>query len=335
MKKTLSFDSIRFLTSLFIVAIHIYPFTSISALLDYSFTRVLFRVCVPLFLMISGYFVLPKAKLNVRNLKLYSWKIFRLYCVSSFLYVPILWYQKKFLSLSFWNFFSLVFFQGTFYHLWYFPALLLGIWITFFLMSKCTLRNTLLISFVLYLVGVGGDSYYGFLSSIPFLSSFYSFFFSLFGYTRNGIFYVPLFLILGYIVRVQNHEIKSFWMIFFFFLLFVEGMTLYFLNIPRHTSMYLSLPFFSYFLMSFFSIHLHGESKRLRDLSTFVYVMHPLFFVLVHRGLKFFSDHIIFTHSLIVYFLVILITIGSFYFMTLCKEVFIHGCRHSKKSCLD
>ena len=49
----------------------------------------------------------------------------------------------------------------------------------------------------LYLIGLGGESYYGLISNIPVLSTFYRGIFQVFDYTRNGLFYVPLFLLLG------------------------------------------------------------------------------------------------------------------------------------------
>ena len=63
--KKINLDFVRLIASICIVAIHIYPFNNISELLDYQITRVFFRQCVPIFLMITGYFLIPKIFLIV------------------------------------------------------------------------------------------------------------------------------------------------------------------------------------------------------------------------------------------------------------------------------
>lgn len=46
---------------------------------------------------------------------------------------------------------------------------------------------------LLYLVGVGGDSYYGFTVAVPVLKTLYDGIFLVFSYTRNGLFFAPSF----------------------------------------------------------------------------------------------------------------------------------------------
>ena len=91
----------------------------------------------------------------------------------------------------------LLLFDGTFYHLWYFPACLLGLCLVYLMSRKLSLRNSLAIALFLYLIGLMGDSYYGLARSIPVLDAFYQGGFQVFSYTRNGLFFAPIFLILG------------------------------------------------------------------------------------------------------------------------------------------
>lgn len=67
MKKTLNLDTFRFIVSFLIVAILVYPFVTINSELDYYFTHVFCRIGVPLFLMITGYFILPKDIDTLKN----------------------------------------------------------------------------------------------------------------------------------------------------------------------------------------------------------------------------------------------------------------------------
>ena len=53
------------------------------------------------------------------------------------------------------------FINGTLYHLWYLPALIVGVWITYYLVKKLGRKKTLIATILLYIIGVFGDSYYG------------------------------------------------------------------------------------------------------------------------------------------------------------------------------
>lgn len=86
--------------------------------------------------------------------------------------------------------------DGTFYHLWYFPALLVGVPLARAL-RRLGPRAALAAAGALYLIGLGGDSYYGLAVQLSGAERFYGAFFHLFSYTRNGLFFAPLFLLLG------------------------------------------------------------------------------------------------------------------------------------------
>ena len=52
-------DLMRLIAALMVVAIHTYPLASLSETGDFLVTRVLCRVAVPFFFMVTGYYVLP------------------------------------------------------------------------------------------------------------------------------------------------------------------------------------------------------------------------------------------------------------------------------------
>jgi len=135
MLKKLNLDIFRFIAALMIVAIHIYPLAVFNQNVDYFFTRVIFRIGVPLFLMITGFFVLPKALKDKNKLKDYTFKILKIYILSILIFLPINIYSGTFKNLDIINVLKDIFINGTMYHLWYFPALILGIWITYFLLK--------------------------------------------------------------------------------------------------------------------------------------------------------------------------------------------------------
>lgn len=309
MKKR-NIDVYRFIASLMIVAIHIYPLNSINKTIDYAFTRVLFRIAVPFFLMITGYFVLPKSLSDKNNLKKYLIKIAKIYCLSMLIYLPLNIYNHYFQNANILSIIKDIFLNGTFYHLWYFPALLLGIVLTYFLLKIKNNKLKITLFCLLYCIGLFGDSYYGLVKDIPFLNGFYSFLFTIFDYTRNGLFYAPIFLGIGYLISQKEPAIKKntnvLFIIVFILMLLIEGMTLYHFNIPRHTSMYISLLPLSYTLFQLV-IKNKETNKKLRNLSTWIYILHPFFIVVVRLGAKIIHLENIFVENSIIHYLAVVI----------------------------
>ena len=51
--KKINLDYVRLILSFFIIAIHTYPLSFLGDFQDYLFTRIIFRIAVPLYLMIT------------------------------------------------------------------------------------------------------------------------------------------------------------------------------------------------------------------------------------------------------------------------------------------
>lgn len=139
----MSLDKFRLFASILIVAIHTYPLSSINENLDFVFAHIFCRIGVPIFLMITGYFVLPKAIQDKKSLMKYTKKIAKIYFLCMILYLPVNIYAGKLKGISFVGILKSIFIDGTFYHLWYFPALILGIWITYFIIKHIKNKNGL------------------------------------------------------------------------------------------------------------------------------------------------------------------------------------------------
>ena len=186
-----SLDHFRLTAALFVVAIHTSPLAFWNETADFWLTRVLARIAVPFFFMVSGYF-LAKGGWRKDKVKRFLLKTFLLYLISIFLYLPLNIYAGL---PSIGEMLKRLFLDGTFYHLWYFPAVLTGCLISYGL-SRMGLKIALPAAAALYLIGLGGDSYFGIAAAFPPVQAVYTAIFSLFQYTRNGIFFAPLFLLL-------------------------------------------------------------------------------------------------------------------------------------------
>lgn len=146
-KKTVpTLDLFRLAAVLLVVMNHTSPLADVSAMADFWLTRVLARVAVPFFLMTTGYFLSRNHWAGVgRQLK----KLCLLYGVCILLYLPVNLYAGSFTGPA--DVLRKLLVDGTFYHLWYFPATILGIVIARWL-SRLGLRVTLPVAALLYLI---------------------------------------------------------------------------------------------------------------------------------------------------------------------------------------
>ena len=273
-------DSFRLLAVLLVVVNHTSPLADCTVAGDFWLTRVLARVAVPFFLMTSGYFLSPNGWHGTRRqLK----KLCLLYGISVLLYLPLNLYNGGFDGPL--DFLKKLLIDGTFYHLWYFPAAILGI-LTARRLSCLGPRAALIAAGGLYLVGLGGDSYYGLAAQVPMLKVFSDGFFTVCSHTRNGLFYAPLFLLLGAAGRTWSRRISVPGLGLSLLAMSAEGLSLRALGVQRHDSMYLLLPLCMVFLFSLLLDINQGQRQELRTFSALVFLLHPWCIVLVRGAAK-------------------------------------------------
>lgn len=296
-------DRFRLMAALMVVCIHTSPLDSITPLGDFVLTRVFCRVAVPFFLMVSGHFL---AAGQWRSLGRFWRKTLLLYGLSIALYLPLNWYTG---SPSGWGWIKALLTDGTFYHLWYFPALLLGVPLAR-LLARMGMPAALTLAGLLYLIGVGGDSYYGLVSQVPILEPCYDGLFFLSSYTRNGLFFVPLFVLLGAAdVRLSRRAAGTGFLLSMAAMT-AEGLLLHNLGVQRHDSMYLALPLCMIFLFALLQSVNQGRDQGARRLSLLVYLLHPWSIVAVRGGAELLHLEGPFVHNSIGHFCaVVLVTL--------------------------
>ncbi len=329
-------DKFRVIAAILVIAIHTYPLSSINENLDFAFTHIICRIAVPYFLLITGFFVLPKA-MNNRNLLInYTFKIIKMYAICIILYLPINIYSGKLNSFNFVEILKDILINGTFYHLWYFPAILLGIWITYFALKVFGKKKSLILFIFLFIIGLFGDSYYGISKEFVITRKVYNLIFNIFDYTRNGLFFAPIFIYLGYFVSFKKLNISKIHylllMVVFLCLMVIEGLILNRLNLQKHDSMYIMLVPACLCLFNFLVQNSTGDNKMLRNLSTTIYILHPMFIILVRGIAKVLNlQDIMIDNSLIHYLLVVVLTI-TFSFM---KEKIVERVKKEKWKKID
>lgn len=308
-------DYMKFIAAFLVVAIHVSPLSGINENGDFILTRIIARIAVPYFFMVSGYYVLPDSKKHNGRAVKFLKKTGILYLTAVILYLPINLYTGYFKELKAGKVLRDIFFDGTFYHLWYLPAVMLGVLLCLFLIRIMGERAAFIITVILYLAGLLGDSYYGLTRLLPVMGKIYDGILQVFSYTRNGIFFAPVFLMLGCLIK--NREKKGeetleknkfdkkdtncityiLLALTFFLVMMAEGLLLHKYGWQRHDSMYLSLLPLMYFFFILLIRLSHKERNAAKEsgkvgrlgemgnMAMIIYIIHPMVLILL-RGIS-------------------------------------------------
>ncbi|BAH41566.1 probable amino acid racemase [Brevibacillus brevis NBRC 100599] len=159
-------DRFGIIAAILVIAIHTFPLLSISEWADFTLRQTIARVAVPFFFMCTGFFFMQKLgsdrNRNASMLKQLLWKVGKLYLLSILLYFPVNVYEGYFTDgFTLLTAVKDLLFNGTLYHLWYFPGIMLGVCINTFLYTRLSTWNAFWVTLLLYGIGLLGDSYFG------------------------------------------------------------------------------------------------------------------------------------------------------------------------------
>ena len=303
-------DLFRIVAAILVISIHTSPFTEISPNLDFAVTRILARVAVPFFLMATGFFLFPSLQDSWSPLRSFLKKTLFLYGCATLLYLPVNLYAGNFdVSPLIPQLVKDLLFDGTFYHLWYLPAVTLGAVLVALMLGKWKRSTVFVITLLLYIIGLFGDSYYGISEQIPWLKAGYDAIFQISDYTRNGVFFAPLFLVMGYMAATQKQPLcikeSLIGLILSFGMMLAEGFLLWSFHLQRHDSMYITLIPCLYFLFQSLLSVRGKSSKILRDISMLIYLVDPMAILLVRAGAKLVGLEEILIYNSLIHFLAV------------------------------
>lgn len=317
MKKNQGIEQFRVILAMMVVAIHCLPLHHLWPDGDILITLTLFRIAVPFFFMISGYYVFSDlATQNSYPARQRVWQFIKkqlqVYLIATLLFLPLAWYSGMLgLNMPLGTFIQTLLVTGILYHLWYFPAIITGSLLVMGLLTRLSFKQVFFIAVGLYVVGLGGDSWSGLAAQTP-ITPLYSLIFQLLDGTRNGIFFAPLFLILGVLARRFSKKPASphrySYLLISLICLLLESYLLHHFTTPKHDSMYVFLPFVLLFL---FPIIQQWQApiiwKQAGRLSLWLYLLHPYTIAVTH----FLSQKLpLLQNNLINFFVVLGLTIG-------------------------
>lgn len=302
-----SLDIAKFISALLVIAIHCAPFIEVNPSWNLFYVQVVARLAVPFFFTASGWLLFrrinPAAKgqdpTNRKAFSHYMKRIAKLYLVWSLLYLPLLalsWIQGGFDTNTLVRLLRDFLFNGTYYHLWFFPALLIGVPMVYWMYTTWHKRRMLWCTLILYVIGMLINVYGSVLHSVPLLDPILSLYESIFVTSRNGIFFAPLYLVLGIyaqdFLEQPYRKQAAFAFIVSFACLCGEAWLLVSWGVMHDlTSMYLTLAPTVFFLFIFI-LQLPITAKKrhvtLRNMSLLIYVSHIyfiyLFLQVLHMG---------------------------------------------------
>jgi len=341
-------DRFRVIVALLVITNHTSALASINDGADFFLTRVLARIVVPFFLMVTGHFVAAKwmtpSPRNVPRLIKYLRKTALYYGFCILLYLPIGIYAGHYQDITLGSILRMLIFDGTFYHLWYFPACILGMLLVYLMSRAFSLRVMTAISAVLYIIGLFGDSYFGLTQKVPALNAVYEFGFRFFSYTRNGLFLAPLFLVMGIWMaklteeqeKEPDHQTLPFCLaslILSFAIMTVEAFLLRYFELPRHDSMYLALVPTMFFLYQCLIYLPKQPSPRCRTAATWIYILHPAFIVVVRALAKVLHlTELLVDNSVLHYLAVTILSVAASFFIVYLQNTLIPRLRSAWES---
>lgn len=268
-------DRFRVVCAVLVIAIHTSPLETLNPDADWMLTRVIARIAVPFFFMSTGYF--SRDKIEQGGIRRTLRKTLLLYLSAVILYLPLNLYMGDLEHLTPVSLLRDLLLDGTFYHLWYFPAVLLGLLLLRGMVKLLGWNGAGILAALLYCVGLGGDSWHGLAVLIPGGSAFYEALFTCMDYTRNGLFFAPVYLWLGGTLSHLRFDQGTCMVGLLLSLcaLLAEAALLRYSWLSRFDSMYLALLPVSLFLFAFLTSDPPADRKNLRIFSMLMYILHP------------------------------------------------------------
>ena len=281
---TSSISFFQYLFAIAVILVHSGRLTSYEPL-HFGLKSMLGRLAVPFFIVCASFF-LKHSLGNSKKMKAYLVKIVKNYLFWSFVYLPYAWLFFSSLHLPVYLFpagilIALVY-LGMCYQLWYIPAFLLGLFLVNQLVKRLGMVWTGVITLLLYCWGLI-ETYSAYLDTTSLLKG-YQLYSNLFFTARNGLFYTPIFIYMGYYLYDHFHA-QAFsihrWqkLALAFGLLCLEGIIIFqhegidknfFFLLPFVTVYFVNACLRSSFLKSY-------NLQYLKQMSIALYFSHPIF----------------------------------------------------------
>ncbi|MCK0923742.1 acyltransferase family protein [Acinetobacter pittii] len=270
--RNLSIDYLKVLLAFLVVLLHLNILGEHSPELGYVLVNGLFRLAVPLFLIITGYYFLSVN--NIDKFKNWFFRVFLLYAIWMIFYSPF-WFKISNLSGIFINAFM------GYFVLWYLVGVIFA---GTLLYAMRNLKTNVLLAFALclYIIGYAIQQ----IGNLHLFSGFVDKILNWHPISRNFIFDCFPFLTLGFLIKKLNIDLifkPSLKLVLFSILLVIIESRLNYLFISKEESldhiiaMIFAAPMIFIYVKN---LKIMGENKNLALFSTAIFLIHPFFMLL-------------------------------------------------------
>lgn len=288
-KQISNLDLAKFISAFLVIAIHTQPFLESMPLINLYFVQVVCRIAVPLFFVISGYLFFRKLNHqedNFNKLKHTILRLTKLYFIYTIIYLPFSYLQYGTINLhNLLSYLRGLLFNGSYYHLWFFPALIFAIMVIYYLRKYYSYQKITCISLILYLIGMSFNLYGNYLGL-----NIVDIYLKIFDTFRNGLFFGMFFVSVGALFTqtdIKKISLKNSFMMLIvgLILLVFEVTSIYNLGYMQSiSSMFASLvvvvPALFACLITSKQIKLK-ISKYMRSVSIIIYAIHVIVIILL------------------------------------------------------
>ncbi|EOE6119593.1 acyltransferase family protein [Vibrio cholerae] len=283
MERNISLDILKLLMACMVVGLHAGFLEDVTELGKILTVQGVFRIAVPVFLLINGYYFFEV--ISGGGFKLWLKKVFVLYVVWMLMYLYYWFYLPDYSFRSIANL-GVKMVMG-YYHLWYISGMI-GAAIILFLLRKLSSLLLLISSFLFFVFGVA-IQYFG--NYHIFEGGFLDKLFNLFWSHRNALFFSFPFMCLGFLFNKHSvvNRISFKWALLGFsigfFLLLTESYVNY-MNMNDYDGFdnYVSLMLVCPMLFVFVSkVNIKGRTKEIALYSSAIYFIHPLILSLLNE----------------------------------------------------
>ncbi|MGM0240283.1 acyltransferase family protein [Enterococcus sp. AZ103] len=292
-------DSVKYIAAILVICVHCQPISGLPEV-NYFVKNILCRWAVPFFFISSAYFVRRGMSNDENYLPVYLKRLTQSYLWWSVIFIPIgldwlhqnLTLSKELLPLAL--IFGLIH-VGTYYHLWYIPALILSLFIATNFLKHFSYKLLLIIATFLYSFG-SIETYYGLIPN-GWLKELFDIVIQIFFTTRSGLLFGLIFVGIGFFIYdYQEKLLLRYRQIFFltglfFAMMALEGILLYSVDKLDMNFLFMLIPFsFCLFIsLLFFPKQLLFDTGKIRLLSKYYYFVHPICIVIVEEAAKAFQ----------------------------------------------
>lgn len=290
-----SINIMRMICAFLVISLHTSIFASINLGLNSINAKGISRIAVPFFFISTGYFM-HKNITKSGYVKGFVKRIGLIYLLMSVIdIILIMPYVSMRLSGDFIDKIKYIFIGGITESLWYIPAIIFAVVLVSIFLKKNWIKSLIVLSILLYIIGLLGDSYFGLIKNTP-LEGVINFYNNIFINTRNGITFSVPFVALGVLIAKGNIKLSkniiNICLIVFSILLAFEAYFLNLSSISIDTNMYISLlllvPVIFIWLLNI-NVQINERTSNIfRKMSLWIYCVHEtiMLIIMMYMGSK-------------------------------------------------